>query len=166
MKITVYNAVTKKGLLYDGDLPVCLVHDNTRLKKLIAQSDSIVVDGEYYKCLLSQGILPVKDKFVVVSSSEDIEHNDNIWVTNLDIKQIRRELKIQGFKNVLCVGAEALNSSLLKAKIVNALKVTKHNGIEGEGGEMLKNLDKAVINLNIDEQEEDGDMVHIHYRIK
>lgn len=176
MYFDIYNAVSKDGFIDTIDktgksLAIFSLKDHKRFNKLLKKYQVLMVDWTTFNHGLAVEIFPLKSVFTVVVTNQKVKNTwgDNIWITDLNIKGIRRELKIQGFKDVLCIAGSELNQDIIKNKLLKSLRVTrqaKGRNILSQGIKMLDDLDKTVLKLDIQKTETDGDFIHIHYSSK
>jgi dihydrofolate reductase len=169
MKITVYNAVTRDGFLQSKALePVLFSHDRTRFDDLVKEADVIVTNWTVFEYFLAHDFLIQCKKFIVVLTTQEYknEWGDRVWITPVDVKGIKRELKIQGFKNVLCVCGSVLVQKFIDAKIIDQLRLSIHQNLDGEGDQVLEKLDQFRTVIDVTEELQDKDIVHLIYNIR
>lgn len=141
MKIRIYNAITRDGYVLDkkGEHFLYFTADKKDFLKMYQEADCLVVDHDNYEYLTKVGVLPATKKFVVVMTDEiGPKGQTNIWFTGLEPKQIKREIKIQGYKNALCLLNNQLSTKVLAQKIATEVMVSIYHDIEGGGVEKVE----------------------------
>jgi riboflavin biosynthesis pyrimidine reductase len=169
MKITVYNAVTRDGFLHSkAHEPVLFSHDKIRFNTLVQEADVIVTNWSVFEYFLAHNFLEENKKLIVVLTTQEHknEWGSRVWITPVDVKGIKRELKIQGFKNVLCVCGSVLVQKFIDAKLIDQLRLSIHSNIEGEGDQVLEKLENFRTVIDVTEELQDKDIVHLIYNIR
>jgi dihydrofolate reductase len=146
MRIRIYNAISHDGYVLDklGEHFIYFTADKKEFLTIYKDADCLVLDYENYLYLTKMKVLPATKKFVVVMTDELPEKgNDKLWFTALDPKQIKREIKIQGYSNVLCLVNNSLSSKILASKIATEVHIAIYHSIEGGGIEKVEIIDSV-----------------------
>lgn len=141
MRIRIYNAITRDGHVLDkkGKHFLYFTADKKEFAKFFKNADCLVLNQRNYEYLTKVGLLPVKNKFIVVVTDQKTKSmEENVWLTDLDPKQIKREIKIQGYNEVLCLVGNELATKILTQKIATEVHVVVYHGIQGGGVEKVE----------------------------
>lgn len=141
MKIRIYNAISKDGYILDeqGEHFIYFTSGTTEFKKLLKEADCILMDHANYEYLNNQKVLPFKNKFMIVVVPEEstLSGSDSLWFTKLEPKQIKREIKIQGYQSVLCLVGNELLQKLITQKVATEIQISLYHGLQGGGIEKI-----------------------------
>lgn len=141
MRIRIYNAINRDGYVLDqkGEHFLYFTADKKEFAKFFRSADCLVLNHANYEYLTRVGLLPAENKFIVVVTEEKIKSGDgNVWFTDLDPKQIKREIKIQGYNDVLCLVDNDLANKILAQKIATEVHVVIYHAIQGGGVEKVE----------------------------
>lgn len=144
MEWTVYHTISSDKATADSNGNFFLFeHAQDLLKEKLDSSDALVCSASLFKQGMEKGIFPIKNMFfVVLKDGIEFENpcKENIWETDLNIKGVRREIKIQGFKNVLCITENETLQTVLKSKIAKKCELVSVQNITGG----IKNIGESV----------------------
>lgn len=141
MNIRIYNVITRDGYILDksGVDFLYFTADKKEFKKLYQKADCLLLDLEHYYYLERVGILPATKKFVVVMTTEPGPKGlENVWFTNLAVKQIKREIKIQGYSEVLCLLNTTTIAEFITSKAATDVCLAIYDELEGGGSEKFQ----------------------------
>jgi dihydrofolate reductase len=144
MRIRIYNAITHDGYVLDkqGEHFIYFTADKKEFLKYYKEADCLVLDQENFAYLSKVGLIGKTKKFLVVMTQEKGPKSiENVWFTDLDPKQIKREIKIQGYSDVLCLVNGNLASRILAQKIATEVHIAIYHSLEGGGVEKVEIVD-------------------------
>lgn len=168
MNWIVYHAVTTNHEPRDEQGQyISLTHGVKKLKKLSQTVQAIVWDEELYVQAVSAGVAPISGVFHVVLSTQKLLNTwgDNVWITDIALKQVRRELKIQGFEQVLCLTNAYTTGQLIKAKFIQYLTLDVIQSLHSGEQVVVENLDKVSQKWTLLSQKLSKDVLTLSYQL-
>jgi len=138
MKVTLYNAISIDGFIARSDHKTDWVSDTDWeiFTKLVKSKKAIVMGRKTwetskedfpYNCELN--IVMTRNKKLIAAQTQ----NDPILFTNLDSKEVIEEVEKRGYSELLIIGGGKLNSSFLKANLIDEIIIDIHPTILGKG---------------------------------
>jgi hypothetical protein len=145
MNWIVYHAVSANNMLTDSDGNYMLQEYAAYLSTLGSEVQAIVTSAELFEKGCDAGFFPVKDKFHIVLCQPGTVYSHafgpSVWVTDIHIKQVRRELKIQGFGQVLCLTDAEVTEQMIRAKFIQTVTLDIVQTIQHEGRAFMPNFE-------------------------
>lgn len=147
MEWTVYHTISSDNATADSNGNFFLFdHAQDLLKEKLENSDVVVCSASVFKQGMDKGVFPKEGIFfVVLKDGTEFENlsKESVWETDLNIKGVRREIKIQGFKNVLCITEDETLQAVIKSKIAKKCELVTMQNITGG----VKNIGESVFKM-------------------
>jgi len=168
MNWIVYHAVTTNHEPRDEQGQyISLTHGVKKLKKLSQTVQAVVWDEELFVQAVALGVAPITGVFHVILSANKLPNTwgDNVWITDIALKQVRRELKIQGFEKVLCLTNASTTDQLIKAKFIQHLTLDVVQSLHSGEQVVVENLDKLMLKWTLLSQKLSKDVLTLSYEL-
>jgi dihydrofolate reductase len=170
MHCTVYSTVSSEGfsIHQDGKI-LSFLFETDKLIELLNSHQAVVVDYPIFEAMLERDMISTsKSKWIIVITDKPHtrEYGEKVWFTCLDLKQVRRELKIQGFQNVLMLGSRSLIDGAFENKMVNTFATTVLRTISDARELCVTNYNTLTTKLDILSDELIGEANFITYKVR
>lgn len=168
MKVTLYMAISADGFIAKKDDDTDWVSDTDWkfFSKMVKDSGCIVMGRRTYE--VSSEDFPYDcDLNIVLTSNKKLHSKSNgkALFTNKTPKELMKFVKNKGFNKLLVIGGGKLNTSFLKAGLIDEIYLSVHPLILGEGiklfegGEVFKKLKLVGV-----KKLKEG-LVQLHYKL-
>lgn len=148
MKIKIYNAISIDGFIATPNHNTEWVSDTDweEFSSQVKSSRAIIMGRKTYE--VSGDDFPYDCELNVVMTRNqkllDQEEEEGIWFTDTTPEEVLQELEDMGFRETLIIGGGNLNSSFLKANLVDEVIISIHPLILGKGIKLFENEEFRV----------------------
>jgi len=148
----------------DGGVDWCFTEEDCGYSKFIKTIDTLIIGRKAYDVTLKFGDWAWKDKKCIVFSRKKRKNNDIVSFEKNPIKIVKK-LKKENGKNIWLFGGGVLNSTLLKAGLIDEVHVYVHPIVLGDGLPLFPGIKKEVKMKLIFSKMFGNGLMGLHYRI-
>lgn len=169
MKVILYMAISVNGNITRGKSDSNWVDkaDWKIFNKVVTDSKVMVMGSETYKQFADD--FPYKGALnVVLTTKPDLlkKKINGALFTSISPKEIVEKLSDDGFKKIAVIGGMRLNTSFIKANLVDEIYVDIHPYLIGKGLRLFGDIENFFKSLKlVDIKQMKNDLVLLHYQV-
>lgn len=168
MKVILYMATSINGRITVGASDSDWVADWKEFEKMFLHCGNILMGKNTYK-IWGDEFPDNRVLNVVMTSDQKLlkqKTADNVIFTNKSPQQVIKLIAAKGHKQIMLIGGEKLNTSFLKANLIDEIWLDIHPLIIGKGLEVFANIKKYIKKLKrLGVKKLNEDLVQIRYKI-
>jgi dihydrofolate reductase len=170
-KITQYNDISLDGFIatLDDDTSWIPKSGMIQFEKVLSKNDVVIMGRRTYEFAVKEKVFPYPCKInaIVTHNLTLIKKNgnSNILFYNLTPQKIIDSLSEQGYKNIFLMGGGKLNTSFLKAGLIDKLILTIHPIALGKGISLYEGLNNHFMFKKLSTKSLQGGSYVVEYKV-